>query len=104
MDLQVQYYYDMIKKQNNFLFVPNKNRDEILTIESRKRGPDNWLQFDRITKTLRPSTLSKLLNGTPYFKKFPFEEVNIDAGTKNNCFKSNIPTPTFFYVTNIRQT
>ena len=49
-------------------------------------------------------TVPKLLNGTPYFKKGPFEEVNIDIGTKNNSFKSNIPTLTFFYVTNIRET
>ena len=63
MDLQVRYYNDMIKNQNNFLVAPNKNRDEILTIESRKRGPDNSLQFERKTKVSRPSTLPKLLNG-----------------------------------------
>ena len=37
------------------------------------------------------------------FKKGPFEEVNIDIGTKNNYFKSIIPTITIFCVTNIRQ-
>ena len=87
MDLQVRYYIEMIEKQNNFFFAPNKNRDEILTIESRKRGPDNSLQFDRITKASRPFTLPKLFNGSLYFKKGPFEEVNIDIGTKKNCFK-----------------
>ena len=55
----------MIEKPNNFLFVPNKNKDKVLTIESKKRVPDNSLQFDRITNFSRPSTLPKLLNGTP---------------------------------------
>ena len=65
MDLQVRYYNDMIEKPNNFLFVPNKNKDKVLTIESKKIVPDNSLQFDRITNSSRPSTLPKLLNGTP---------------------------------------
>ena len=46
----------------------------MLTIESRRRGPDTLLQFDRIIKALRPSTLPKLLNGTPYFEKGHFKE------------------------------
>ena len=86
-----------------FLFAPNKNGDEILTIKRRKRSPDNLLQFDRITEGSRPSTLPNLVNGSLYFKKDPFEGVDIAIGTKNNCFKSNIPTLTFFHVTNIRQ-
>ena len=86
-----------------FLFAPNKNGDEILTIKRRKRSPDNSLQFDRITEGSRPSTLPNLVNGSLYFKKDPFEGVDIAIGTKNNCFKSNIPTLTFFHVTNIRQ-
>ena len=55
MDLQVQYYNDMIEKQKNFLFLPNKNRDEILAVERRKRVPDNSLKFDCITKASRRS-------------------------------------------------
>ena len=35
MDLQVQYYNEMLQKQNTFSFACDNNRDEIVTYESR---------------------------------------------------------------------
>ena len=78
-----------------------------MTYESKKRGADNSLQFDRIMKYSKPSPLTtahKLLNGTPYFKKEHFDEVSIIIGTRNNCPKAHVPALTVFYCINQRQT
>ena len=100
VDLQVRYCNVMTEKQNNFLFVPNKSRNEILTIERRKRGSDNSWQFDRITKASHYRSYSMVLL---ILNKVLLKRSTLTFGTKNNCFKSYIPTLTFFYVTNIRQ-
>ena len=89
IELQVQYYNTMLEKPKELFFdgpSSSNNRDEIVSYESRKRGPDNSLQFDRIMKSSRPSTtVPKLLNCTLYFKKGPYDEASIDIGTRNNC-------------------
>ena len=69
------------------------------------RGPDSSLQFDRIMKSSRPSTtVPKLLKGTPYFKKGPYDEPSIDIGRRSNCSKANFPTITTFCCVNLRKT
>ena len=98
IELQVQYYNTMLEKQKELFFdgsCSSNNRDEIVTYESKKRGPDNSLQFE---KSSRPSTaVPKLLNGTPYFKKGPYDEPSINIGMRNNFPKANVPTLTIFY-------
>ena len=104
IELQVQYYNTMLEKQKELFFdgpSSSNNRDEIVTYESRKRGPDNSFQFDRIMKSSRPSNaVPKLLNCTPYFKKGPHDEPSIDIGTRNNCRKTNVLAFTIFYCIN----
>ena len=108
IELQVQYYITMLEKQKELFFdgpSSSSNRDEIVAYESRKREPDNSFQFDRIMKSSRPSnTVPKLLNGTPYFRKGPYDEPSIDIGTRNNCPKANVPTLTTFHCINLGQT
>ena len=51
MDLQTRYYNKMLEKESrDFFCFPPAGRDEVVTVESRKRGADNSLQFDRIMK------------------------------------------------------
>ena len=40
MDVQVQYYNELLQKQNTFLFACDSNRDEIVTYE--RRGERTW--------------------------------------------------------------
>ena len=41
MDLQTTYYNKMLEKENSLLADSFRSRDEILTLETRKRGTDN---------------------------------------------------------------
>ena len=51
MDLQTRYYNKTLEKESrDFFCFPPAGRDEVMTVESRKRGADNSLQFDRIMK------------------------------------------------------
>ena len=89
IDLQTEYYSMKERKKTELLFpiTPPGDRNETVTCESRKRGADNSLQFDRIMKSSKPSLAAvpsnKLLNGIPYFKKGYFDEVSLDIGTRN---------------------
>ena len=109
-EIQTSYYNMMLDKETmEFPFyVSSPSRDEYVTVESRKRGPDNSLQFDRIMKCSRPSAsgeVRKKLHGAPYFKvKGYSEEENRDIGERNNCQKVNIPCLTVYSVINCRQT
>ena len=107
IELQVQYYNTMLEKQKELFFdgPSSSNRDEIVTYKNRKRGPDDSFQFDRIMKSSTPfNAVPKLLNGTPYFRKGPYNKPSIDIGTRNNCPKANVPTLTIFHCINLRQT
>ena len=98
----------MLEKETDFLFnYSPSDRDETVTLESRKGGADNSFQSDRIMKSSKPPspTVPKLLNGTTYFKqKSYFEQPCIDINTRNNCPKFSLPTLTVFYIMNLRQT
>ena len=78
--------YNMIldKEAKESLFdVGSANRDEYITVESRKRDADNTFQFNRIMKCSRLSTTKQVknLHGTPYLKvKGYFKEENLDIG------------------------
>ena len=103
-ELQKAYYKMMLKKDTEFLFTElnysPRDRDEIVTYESRKRGEDNSFLFDSIMKSSKPSlaTVPKLLNGTAYFKqKGYFEQPHIEIVARNNCPKSNLATLTIFF-------
>ena len=51
MDLQTRYYNKMLEKESrDFFCFPPARRDGVVTVESRKRGTDNSLQFDGIMK------------------------------------------------------
>ena len=109
MDLQADYYNEMLEKEarDSIFVAPSHNRNEVVTIGSRKRNADNSFQFDRVMKGSKPSSpaLSRKLHGTALFKKKGyFEEVSIDIGTMNNCIKANIPTLTVFCDISCRQT
>ena len=108
VSLQTDYYNMMLNKETKLLFgLTPRDRDETVTYESRKRGADNSLQFDRIMKSSKASSpfQPKKLHGTAYFKQRGcFEQVSVDTGTRNNCPKANIPTLTVFFVINLRQT
>ena len=49
----------------------HQGRDEVVTVEKRKRGADNYVQFDRIMKCSKPAqpVQAKKLHGTPLFKE-----------------------------------
>ena len=89
MDLQNRYFNEMLEKEsrNSFCFPPAE-RDEVVTVESRKRGADNSLQFDRIMKCSKSAhyVQAKKLHGAPLFKEPGHcEEESLDIGQKNNC-------------------
>ena len=69
MDLQTTYYNKMLEKENSLLAHSFHGRDEILTLETRKRGADNAIQFERIVKCSKPLSpvLPKKLHGTALF-------------------------------------
>ena len=69
MDLQTTYYNKMLEKENSLLADSFRGRDEILTLETRKRGADNAIQFERIVKCSKPSSpvLPKKLYGAALF-------------------------------------
>lgn len=108
MDLQADYHNKMLEKEAraSISVAPSDNRNEVVTIGSRKRNADNSFQFDRVMKGSKGSSpaLSRKLHGTAFFKKKGyFEEVSIDIGTMNNCIKANIPTLTVFCDISCRQ-
>ena len=93
----------MIKRLGGSLFdVSSSNRNEYVTVVSRKRGADNSFQFDRIMKCIRPSNSGEVknkLHGTLYSKaKGYFEEENLNIGERSNCQKVNIPCFTIYCI------
>ena len=62
MDLQTRYYNQMLEKESrDFFCFPPAELDEVVTVESRKRGTDNSLQFNRIMKCSKPGNCMDLL-------------------------------------------
>ena len=91
MDLQTRYYSKMLEKEpRDYLYFPPAGRDEVVTVENRKRGADNYLQFDRIMKCSKPAqpVQAKKLHGTPLFKEPGyFKEESLDIGLKKKLKK-----------------
>ena len=62
MDLQTRYYNQMLEKESrDFFCFPPAELDEVVTVESRKRGTDNSLQFNGIMKCSKPGNCMDLL-------------------------------------------
>ena len=103
-EIQTSYYNMTLDKEarGSLFDVSSSNRDDYVTAESRKRGADNSLQFDRIMKCSRSSASGEVknkLHGTPYFKaKGCFKEENLDIGERNNWQKVNIPCSTIYNI------
>ena len=73
MDLQADYYNKMLENEarDSIFTVLSHNRDEVVTVESWKRGADNSFQFDMVMKCSKPSlpALPRKLHGTALLKK-----------------------------------
>lgn len=73
MDLQADYYNKMLENEarDSIFTARSHNRDEVVTVESRKRGADNSFQLDMVMKCSKPSlpALPRKLHGTALLKK-----------------------------------
>ena len=85
----------MLEKETEFLcnYSP-QDRDETVIFKSWKRDAGNSFQFDRIIKSSKPSspTVSKLLNGTGFFKQKVYFEPQIQPSHLDHFLRNELET------------